>query len=217
MDNLFERKAGICLIIFAVLLLITAMHHPGGGGGGIPYLIHVSGLIVVVHAIAIFSLPFGWVGFWGLTKKIGTDRFWSILAFSMMSVGLMAVLFAATINGLVLPIFLQHYKEASPETLTTIDPILRYGLAINHAFDYIYTGAFCVAVLCWSIAIVTTGALARWIGWFGIGLALITAAIFLSGMPVITVYGLRVFASGMILWIGATGILLLRGLPKSRG
>jgi hypothetical protein len=79
-------------------------------------------MIVITHSVAILSLPFGWIGFWGLTLKLGTDKFGSVLAFAMISLGLIAVLLAGATNGLVFPIFMQHYKDASPETMTAIDP-----------------------------------------------------------------------------------------------
>jgi hypothetical protein len=208
MNNLFERKAGISLIIFAFLLVVTMVLHPVGGSIG--HIINISGIIVVAHSLAIFSLPFGWVGFWGLTRKIGTDNFMSVLGFAMMSLGLVAALLAAATNGLAMPIFLQHYKDAPPETLSAIEPILRYGYAVNHAFDYVYTGAFCVAIGCWSIAIWRTRTLAVWIAWFGLVLALGTAAIFVSGVAVNNLHGLRIFVSCIMLWILLIGVVLRR-------
>jgi hypothetical protein len=209
MNNLFERKAGLSLIIFAFLLVITMVLHPVGGSIG--HIINITGIIVVAHSLAIFSLPFGWVGFWGLTRKIGTDNFMSVLGFAMMSLGLVAALLAAATNGLAMPIFLQHYKDAPPEALSAIEPILRYGYAVNHAFDYVYTGAFCVAIGCWSIAIWRTRTLAVWIAWFGMILALGTAAIFISGVAVNNLHGLRIFVSCIMFWILLIGVVLRQG------
>src|SRR6266852_8164517 len=124
MNNSFEKKAGLSLVVFTILLVFTMLLHPAGGS--VEYLIRITGVIVITHAIAILSLPFGWIGFWGLTRKTGTDNFWSILAFAMISLGLVAVLFAAATNGLVLPLFLQYYKDATPDTITSLKPILRY-------------------------------------------------------------------------------------------
>lgn len=199
MNNSPDRKAGISLIVFIVLLVFTMVHHPAGGS--IEHLVNVIPILVITHAAAIASLPFGWVGFRGLTHRLGVDDFWSILGFAMVSLGLIAALLAATTNGLVLPIFLQSYKDAGPDTLAAINPIMKYGFAINHAFDYIYTGAFCVAILCWSIAIVHTRKLPVWVGWFGIVLAVGTAAIFISGVAVNSVHGLHIFGACVLAWV----------------
>jgi len=195
-------------MIFAFLLVVTMVLHPAGGSS--QHIMNITWIIVIVHSLAILSLPFGWVGFWGLTRKIGTDNFMSMLGFAMVSLGLIAALLAAATNGLAAPIFLQHYKDGTPEALSAIDPILRYGFAVNHAFDYVYTGAFCVAIGCWSVAIWRTRTMAVWIAAFGIVLALGTAAIFISGVAVNNVHGLRIFISCIMLWILLIGIVLRR-------
>ncbi len=208
MNNLFEKKAGLALIIFTILLVFTMVLHPAGGN--IEYLIRISGMIMITHAIAILSLPFGWIGFWGLTRKIGTDHFWPMLGFAMVSIGMVAVLIAASTNGLALPIYLQHYKDASPATLESIKPILRYGFAVNHAFDYVYTGTFCLAMLCWSVSILSTKKMAAWIGWLGIVLSLGSAGIFIFGVAVNDLQGLRLFVISIVAWILIVGINLAR-------
>ncbi|HXO76292.1 MAG TPA: hypothetical protein VN824_13665 [Puia sp.] len=119
----------------------------------------------------------------------------------MVCFALIATLLAAATNGLILPLYLQHYKEATPEAITAIDPILRYGFTVNLAFDHIYTGAFCLAILCWSIAMLSTKRLAAWIGWLGIFISLITAVIFISGVAVNNLHGLRTFGVCVIGWI----------------
>jgi hypothetical protein len=208
MNNSFEKKAGIALLIFTILLVFTMVLHPAGGS--VEHLIKITGLIITTHAIAILSLPFGLVGFWGLTRKLGTDHFGSMLGFAMITFGLMAVMIAAATNGLIMPLYLQHYKEATPEKIDSIKHILRYSFAINHAFDYIYTVAFCLAMICWSATILTTKKLSSWIGWSGIILAIAAAVIFISGMAVNHLMGFRLFVSGIVIWILLVGVALVR-------
>src|SRR5215211_8555707 len=143
MNNSQGKTAGIALIVFVILLVFTMLLHPSGGS--IEHLIRITNVIVVTHAIAIFSLPFGWIGFWGLTRTLGTERPTSMLGFAFISLGLVAVMMAAATNGIVVPVLLQQYKGATPQDIDAIRPVLRYAFAVNHAFDYIYTGAFCVA------------------------------------------------------------------------
>jgi hypothetical protein len=208
MNNSFDKKAGISLIIFSLLLVFTIVLHPAGGS--IQGLIRHAGMIVITHAVAILALPFGALGFWGLTRRLGTDHFGSMPGFAMAGLGLIAALCAGTTNGLVLPIFLQHYKDATPETLSAIDPVVRYSFAFNHAFDYIYTGAFCLAILCWSIAIVKPKNLPVWMGWLGIGISVATAVIFLFGVVTpVNVQGLRIFVASILIWILLAGRVLI--------
>jgi hypothetical protein len=211
MNNSSQRNAGLALIAFTVLLIFTMGLHPAGGN--VQHLIKITRLIVITHAIAIFSLPFGWMGFWGLTKKLGADRFGALLGFAMISLGLVAVMIAAGSNGLIVPIFLQHYKDATPEAIESIRPVLRYSFAINAAFDYVYTGAFCTAILCWSITILRTKLLAAWLGWLGIAIAIGAAIIFASGMQAHSLTGFRLFVTSIVIWILLVGVVLYKEKP----
>lgn len=208
MNTSFEKKAGLSLLIFTVLLILTMGLHPAGGS--VEHLIRITKVIVITHAIAILSLPFGWIGFWGLTRRLGTDNFWPMLAFAMISLGLIAVLIAASANGLIVPIFLQNYKDATPEAIESIRPVLRYSFAINGAFDYIYTFAFCLAILGWSITILRTGRLPKWLGWSGIVVAIAAAVIFTSGIAVHSLQGFRVFVTAIVVWVLMAGIALYK-------
>ena len=208
MNNTFEKQAGISLIIFTVLLVFTMMLHPAGGS--IEHLIRITPVIIITHSIAILALPFGCIGFLGLTRKTGIENFASVLGFIMVCFALIGTLFAAATNGLIVPLYLQHYKDATPDALTAINPILRWGFTVNLAFDYIYTGAFCLAILCWSIAILTTRNLASWIGWLGILISVVTVLIFVSGVAVNNLHGLRIFGTCTITWILLMGIVLYR-------
>ena len=208
MNNSPEKNAGLALIAFTVLMTFTMLLHPAGGS--VHHLIRITTTIVITHAIAIFSLPFGWIGFWGLTRKLGMDNFASLLGFAMISLGLVAVLIAAASNGIVLPIYLQDYKVATDQTIESIRPVLRYSFAINHAFDYIYTGAFCTSILCWSVTILRTKKLPAWIGWLGIVLAIAAVIIFIVGVQVNSLQGFRLFVTSIVIWILIVGVTLYK-------
>lgn len=204
----FEKKAGLSLIVFTILMTFTMVLHPAGGS--MEYLLKIINVIIITHAIAILSLPFALAGCWGLTKTIGTDNFLSILAFCFISLGLVAVMIAAAANGLVMPLFIQTYKDAPAETIALIKPVLRYSFSVNHAFDYIYTGAFSLAILCWSITIIHTKKLPAWTGWFGIITSIGAVAIFVAGMGMPGIQAFRLFVSCIVLWILLVGIVLSR-------
>jgi hypothetical protein len=207
-NNSFEKNCGIALIVFTILLLFTMVLHPAGGS--VEHLIRITKTIVITHSVAILSLPFGWIGFWGLTRRIGTNHFLSMMGFIMISVALVAVLVAATTNGIILPLFVQNYNDASSETIALIKPILQYSFAVNQAFDYIYTALFCLAILCWSVAILQTLKIARWIGWIGVAIFAVMSVMVVSGMAVNTLYGLRLFFASIVGWIILIGIDLVR-------
>jgi len=209
MNTQFEKNSGIALVLCTILLVFTMVLHPAGGS--FEHLLKMTGIIIVSHVIAIVCVPFAAVGFWGLTRRLGTDNFFSMSAFSIMLFGLVAVMMAAATNGLVLPVFIEKYADAPAEVVESIKPFLKYNISVNHAFDYIYTGAFCLAMLFWSIAILRTRKFAAWAGYLGIGVSIVVAVLFASGFAAMNLQGLRLFISGIIVWIAVIGVLLSRG------
>ena len=207
MQQTQEKNAGICLILFTVLMLFTMVLHPVGGD--FEYLLKMKGLIITTHVIALLALPFAYIGFWGLAKKIGTENFFSISSFAFVVFGLIAVMIAATANGLVLPIFIQQYGEASAETVSSLKPLLRYNFSVNNAFDYIYTAAFCLSMLFNSIAILQTKKLHRGLAYLGIVLSVV-AALMVVFAPPHNLYVFRMFVLSIVVWIFLAGIALMK-------
>jgi hypothetical protein len=207
MSSPFERKAGLALIIFTLLVLFTMILHPAGGN--FQQLLRLAPMILVSHSLAILSVPFGAVGFWGLTKRLGTENFLSITAFSMAALALVGTLLAATTSGLILPIFIFHYKDASPDIVDSLNPVLTYSRSVNTAFDYIYTGAFCLAILGWSIAGLNTKSLPRGLAIWGLVVAAAGLILAIVGPSPATLHGLYLFAACLISWIimAAAGLI----------
>lgn len=89
-------------------------------------------------------------------------------------------------------------------------PILRYGAAINHAFDYIYTFAFCGAITCWCISILFIRCLRKWLAWTGIILSFVILIVFAFGIARQDLFGLRWFITGIVIWTVLAGYILSR-------
>ena len=206
MKNTFEANAGLALIAGCVLIIVTMVLHPAGGS--FEHLVSIIPIIIISHSIALLAIPFCLVGFWGLTKRLADVYFLSITAFAIIAFGLVAVMCAGAVNGLVLPLFIKRYKTASAETIDSIKPILTYNSTLNHAFDYIFIGAACLAILIWSIAILKTKAFPVWIGYFGLLLAFAAIGMLGAGFVFVNLTGFRVFIFGLVSWILLVGYLL---------
>jgi len=208
MKTQFQKAAGVALLIGSFLMFITMVLHPVGGS--FEQILRVRTMGMIAHSIALVSIPFTWVGFWGITKRLDGAPFFSRTAFSFMTFGLVAVMIAAALNGLVLTEFVSRYAEASPEVLDTIRPILYFNGALNHAFDYIFMGAMCISVLLWSIAILKTKAFPIWLGWLGGLLSVLAMAMWVIGFVFVDLHGFRLFIFGSVAWIVAAGVFLVR-------
>ena len=206
MKNTFEYRCGTALIIACLLMIVTIVMHPAGGS--FEYLLKISSMIMITHSIALLSVPFALLGFWGLTKRLDNNNFLSIAAFITMSLGIVAVMCAAVTNGLVLPIFIDYYRDATPDKISLIKPILHYNTALNHGFDLVYIGASCLSIFLWSLVILQTGRLPKWFGWMGIALALVAVISMIMGFVFVNLTGFRIFIMGFVVWTILAGLFL---------
>lgn len=209
-----EKSGGIALLTGSLLMLLTMALHPAGGS--LQRLLEMTKAIVISHSIALLAIPFLAVGFWGLTKKLGASRFLPLLSFSIVLTGLLAGMIAATINGLALPIYIRHYKEAAVEMEGILKPIIRYNIALNQAFDFVFLGAVSLSVLLWSIAILRYKALPSWTSYVGMALSLLALGMLASGFVFVNLHGFRLFIFGHVVWMSLIGVALLRSKRNQR-
>jgi len=215
MKNSIEKHAGISMVIGALLATITMALHPVGGN--IQHLIKISPVIMTSHIIALFSVPFILFGFWGLTKRLGFDKTLSVLAFITAAIGLFAVMIAGAINGLAIPFFVKNLAGINADKQEVAQLVLTYGFSLNQAFDYIFIGALCEALLLWSVTIFSTKLFPQWVAILGVllGLGFLMALVF--GFTLVDLHGFRIFIFGIVLRIAATGILMSKSGKKSLG
>lgn len=195
------KHAGAALLTFVLLLLFTMVLHPAGGS--IQHLQAVSVMIVLTHGIAILSLPFGAIGFLGLTQHLGLGDFFARTGFAAVAFALIAVMMAAAANGLVLPMLIKD--------TTAPDPLMRYTHYVNSAFDYIYTAFFSLAMLFWSIAMLRSHRLPAWYAYAGLVLCVAGPTIILFGLAPATLTGVRFFFAAIALWIALVARSLMYG------
>lgn len=215
MKNNIEKHSGISLIIGALLATITMLLHPVGGN--IEHLIKLSPMIKTSHIIALFSIPFMLFGFWGLTRRIGFDNSYAVLAFATATLGLFAVMIAGAINGLAVPFFVESLGAANTERKEVAQMVLSYGFSLNQAFDYIFIGAICEAFLLWSVPIFKEKLFSKWIAILGITLGVGFLVALVSGLVLVDLHGFRVFIFGIVIWIAAVGIFLQRAKLTKTG
>lgn len=212
MENQFYKSTGISLILGALLIIGTMILHPSGGS--IEHIIKISKTITIAHSLAIFSLPIILFGFYGITLKL-LDR-WklSILAFIIISFGLVAAMFAAIINGLTLPYFLNQYSERLEENIEVLKPITNYSFAINTPLDYIFIVACCLAILIYAIIILLENKFPKLIGYLGIFIVLFALIGGLTGFVFTSLNGFRIFTFSIAAWVLLSGIFLTKTYPK---
>ncbi len=207
------KTSGTCLLIGCFLMFITMVMHPTGGG--IEHILRIWTVAVASHSIAILSIPFLAIGFWGMERRLQEADFLSKISFAIILTGLVAVMIAAALNGLAYPIYASMYKDASEATLAAIEPITRYGFTMNHAFDYIFMGAVCASTILWSLVIYKTKALTSWLAHFGLLLATAALAMWILGFVFVDLHGFRIFIFGWVIWVLWAGLSLRRSVEEA--
>lgn len=203
-----NRQSSLFLLLGTFLMFVTMILHPVGGD--FEQLLAVSQMAIIAHSLAIFSLPFSALGFVGFSQWLGSSRFFSRLGLAFMLFGLVAAMIAAAVNGLALPLFIGDYAEADLATIEAIKPILRYNMALNHSFDYLLIGAMFLSMFLWSIAILRSGKLPRWVAYLGFVIVAAVLIAGLSGFYFLDLHGFRMFVLGWLAWILAVGVSLWR-------
>lgn len=208
MGKHFHKSSGISLITGSLLIIATMGLHPTGGS--IEYIIKITKSITATHSLAIFSLPILFFGFYGLTNAL-LDK-WKLakLALIIMEFGLISAMFAALINGLTLPYFLGKYENNIAENSDMLKLIINYGFAINKPLDYIFIIATCLAITIYSLLIVSSDKLPKWVGFFGLSLIVFLIIGLLTGFVFSNLIGFQIFIFGIAIWFLATGISLIK-------
>lgn len=203
MDHHFYKSTGISLISGALLLIATMVLHPSGGS--MEHIIQISSTITITHSMAILCLPIILFGFYGLTNKLLEKWKASILAFIIMSFSLVAALFAALVNGLTLPYFLGQYANSIEENTAVLAPIVNYSFALNKPLDYIFIVGCCLAILIYSIIIIRSNKMPRWIGYLGVSIMVFAIIGASTGFVFTSLTGFRLFTFSLAAWILSAG------------
>ena len=206
METEFKNNSGISLIVGSILMIATMVLHPSGGH--IEHILKIKSIIIVSHALAIFSLPFIAFGFLGLSTALLTKSKISILSFIISCFGLFAAMIAATINGLTLPLFL---SQIVPQNIdgNIISSIGTYGRNINIPMDYILLISFALSISIWSVLIIMSEKFPKWIGYYGLFLILFGVFALFNKYNFIGLFGFRIIIFGIVSWIIVAGIKIL--------
>jgi hypothetical protein len=206
MDKSFQKFSGISLIISSILLVLTMVLHPTGGD--IKHIMQMHDVAIVAHSLAIFALPFLAIGFYGLSVALLTDNKISLLAFIFVCFALFAGMIAASINGLILPMFVENYANDFEQNINVLKPILKYGSFFNKAMDYVMIIGILVAIIIWSVLIIQSTKFPKWIGYYGLFLLVIASLGAILDFNFVNLFGFRIFVFGLVSWIVLVGWLM---------
>jgi len=213
MKNQSNYYAGSALITGSAIMVITMVMHPTGGS--IEHLRHIASMIIITHSLAILSISVTLFGFWGLTRRMGTDNPLVMVGFITICMGLFAVMLAAAFNGLALPLFINGAYATDPQAQKSLGLLLNYNQTLNHSFDYIFIGGVCLAVILWSIVIIGRNIFPKWVAYLGLAICALVICSLFAGFIFVDLTGFRVFIAGLVVWMVTIGLMLKRENEKN--
>jgi hypothetical protein len=187
-------------------MVLTMVLHPTGGD--IAHIMKIHDMAIIAHSLAIFSLPFMAYGFYGLAIYLQNDSKISFLAYAFILFGLIAAMIAASINGLVLPMFVERYFSEFEQNQNILKPIIRYGFFLNESMDYILLAGNLIAILIWSVLIIQGDKFLKWLGYYGIVLFIISLFGAIIGFDFIHLFGFRIIVFSIVGWIILAGWMM---------
>ena len=204
----FRKLSGYCLLIGSLLMVLTMLLHPSGGD--MQHILKISRIAIISHSLGLLSTVFTAFGFYGLASAVMTQSRISFLGLSFAGFALVAVLLAALLNGLVLPMYVMQQSGIAEEKQDTIKLIIQYGVTINAALDYVFIAGYSVAMLIWSAGMLRTEKFPARLGIWGILLVGISMIAALFQLNFISVTGFTVYVIGIVSWIVSAAIILIK-------
>jgi len=212
-----NRLGGIALIIGAVSGMITMSLHPVAGAHPITpaQFEKLTTLMIGVHAFAIAGVPFSFLGALALTRWLDSPSRLALAGLVIYGLGLVAVMIAPAMSGLVGTEVLRHIVARGPgyEQWRTL---MEYNFLINQAFARIFVVASCAAIVLWSLRIVQSRTLSVAIGIYGLVLSPVVVIAMLTGSLRLDVHGFGLIIFGQAIWFIVVGIILRRSKEISR-
>lgn len=208
-----NRNGGIALIIGAISGIITMILHPVSGGGG-----HVispaqfetlAAVMTGVHVLAMIGIPFLFLGALALSRHLERDGRLALAGLVVYSLGLVAVMIAPAMSGLVGTQVLRKTMLHGPES-EQWRLLMEYNFLINQAFAKIYVVASCAAIALWSYLMVKGRALPIGLGVYGLLLAPAIVIATISGYQSLDAHGFGLIIFSQAIWLIIAGILLMR-------
>jgi hypothetical protein len=180
-------------------MIITMISHPGGKISPAE-VDHVARMLLVVHSLALASIPVISLGAWGMSRRLdGADRLaWAgLVLYGLASI---AVMNAAVCDGLMAPNLIKQIVSATPETRDGWRMMMNYNFQMNQAFARVYAVGSSLAVVLWSVSILRNRTLSWGIGIYGCVLGVATVAGIFSGFLTPDRHGFGLLIFGQAIW-----------------
>ena len=194
-----KKLTGNALIVGCVLLAVTMALHPSGGN--LAHLQKIAQINAVAYSIGLIGILFLCFGFISVRNVFREYYALSLAASITVTAGLSAGFLAAIINGIALPVFILQFSDENSEVWHFAKAIIQYGTSLNHAFDFVMEGGVIISILIWSVVIIKSKLISKYVGYIGFSIVSLFVVSLLTGGVLVDLDGMRLFILGFIIWI----------------
>lgn len=206
------RRPGLLLALFGVLLVAAISQHPAVGSASrdevLRQIVRLAWRDEAVHAVVIAVAVGLLTTLSAFSSRRGNMPSFASTALTVYSIGVGGTIVAAMIDGFLVPAIAARYVDATPETLSTVLPLLNgCALAIQIATKLALI-ATAVAIAIWSITLLNGSA--RIAGVLGLAAALV-AAFVLALTSSLDPHSLGAIVLPQVAWYVWVGGLMAKG------
>ena len=202
------RLNGWALIAGSIGILITLILHPSERGLFDPTQVESVGrTTIIVHSVALFSLPLLFMGGLGISRQIGWDCPVAVAALIFYGFALSSMMNAIVIDGLVTPGLARAIVKGGLDQAGTWKIALSHNGLLDAAFMNVFLTASSLAIALWSAAMVRS---TRGITIFGCLIAAATIAVQITGLLSQHLHLFFLILIGQIIWFVINGAALCR-------
>jgi hypothetical protein len=180
-------------------MIITMVSHPGGKIAPAE-VDHVARMLIVVHSLALASIPVIFLGAWGMTRRVGGEDRLAWAGLVLYGLASIAVMNAAVCDGLMAPGLMRKIVAATPETRDVWQTLMNFNFQMNQAFARVYAVGSSLAVLLWSVSILRYRTLGMGVGIYGVVLGVVTALGICSGYLTPDRHGFAILIFAQAIW-----------------
>jgi len=112
-----------------------------------------------------------------------------------------------SLNGFTLPMFASEYAS-SPLDKAFLQRVCDYGWFLGSTMDYIFISALSFSMVIWAVGIISTGQLKKWLGYYGLVIAVVSTLALLLKFNFTSEFGFGIYIISPVSWLVIAALLL---------
>lgn len=216
MNNRYSNSqvAGIIIAVSSLMSVVLMAHHPTAAAHEVSaQVVEIAGesrLNGVVHGSLVVFLILNLFAFTLYSIGRGLHKLAVLMALCAYVISTFLMIFAALVNGVIYPGFLQEAMHHDP-SLLEYTPLLRiFSWNINQTLANTSVASSSCAMILWSLNLIRSSLPQKLVGLIGILIGLVAVILVLGGWQKLDLTGMTSVIFMQVVWYLGVAYLLLR-------